>query len=281
MSFAPQLSSWLLQAAAVVDTPTVRVVRGETTVFDITSGVLQLIVLVLAVVVLGALAYMLVTLKKALDSLKGTVDKLYTDARPLISTANNVAGDAREVVAMLRTDVERVTTAAGELSEQLLDVAAVTERRMDDINAVIDVVQGEIEETVLSTAATLRGVRVGGRAVAGALSPRRGKSKRALRRAAEDARLYAEQHASIEDDDEEDVAVAETREGPRIRRQSPERLKDRERLERDTAEHERERLARRQERALRDEREKREEREEREKELHDNREDDQRQRDHG
>ena len=225
MSLAPQLSLWLLQAAQLPDTLPVKVIRGETTWYDITSGTLQLVVLVLAVFVLGALAWMLISLKKGLDSLKGTVDKLYTDTKPIIAQVNHVAGDAREVVAMLRTDVERITNAAGELSEQLLDVAAVTERRMDDINAVIDVVQGELEETVLSTAATLRGVRVGSRAVAGALSPRRKKPRRVLDRG--------------RDHDSE-------------RHFSSDRERDRERLERDTAEHDRERLARKEERLQRE-----------------------------
>lgn len=231
MSFAPQLSAWLVQAATVQDTPVVRVIRGETTWYDITSGTLQLIVLLLAVVVLGAMAWMLVSLKKGLDSLKETVEKAYGDARPIIATANQVAGDAREVVAMLRTDVERVTNAAGALSEQLLDVAAVTERRMDDINAVIDVVQGEVEETVLSTAASLRGLRMGGRAIAGALGARsvRGpRTKSERRRERERRRLLA---LEVEREHE----------------------RSRERLTRDTAEHERERLARREERRQKEE----------------------------
>lgn len=208
MSFAPQLSSWLLQAAVLPDTLPVKVIRGETTWFDITSGTLQLIVLVLAVFVLAALAWMLLALKKGIDSLKGTVEKLADESRPLLKQANLIAGDAREVVAMLRTDAERITNAVGALSEQLLDVAAVTERRMDNINAVIDVVQEELEETVLATAASLRGVRVGGRAIASALGPRTKNSSRAL----------------------------------------TDRSNTRQRIERDTAEHERERLARREER---------------------------------
>lgn len=221
MSLAPQLTSWLLQAAVLPDTLPVKVIRGETTWYDITSGTLQLIVLVLAVLVLAALAWVLISVKKGLDAVKGTVEKLSADARPLIAQANEIAVDAREVVAMLRTDVERVTHAAGELSEQLLDVAAVTERRMDDINAVIDVVQGELEETVLSTAASLRGLRLGGRAIAGALAPRRKKTSRALREAGSD------------------------------------RARDRDRLDRDATEHERERLSRREARRHRDEEERR------------------------
>jgi hypothetical protein len=179
MPFAPQLSVWLLQAAAFPDTIVAKTMPAERSLFDYTSGTLQLVVLVLAVVVLGAMVFMLIALKRGLDSLKTTVEKFYVDARPIIAQASHVAGDAREVVAMLKTDVERVTHAAGAISDQLLDVADAAERRMDDIRAVLDVVQGELEETVLSTTATLRGVRMGGRAVASALRKSgRAKSRR-------------------------------------------------------------------------------------------------------
>lgn len=214
MSFAPFVSSWLLQAGTVRDTIVTIPARSW---LDYTNGTLQLIVLVLAVVVLGATAFMVLSIKKGFDALKVTVDKLVDESRPIVQQASLVATDAREVVAMLRTDVERVTFAAGELSEQLLDVAATTERRMDDINAVIDVVQGELEETVLSTAAALRGVRLGGRAIAGAIAPRRKKADRPSIRS---------RRTNNDDESEHD------------------RERERERLERNTAEHEREQLDR-------------------------------------
>ncbi|MEO7997585.1 MAG: hypothetical protein ABI852_09075 [Gemmatimonadaceae bacterium] len=225
MSIVYPLSGLLLHAATLQDTVVAKTMPAQLSWFDYTSGALQLIVLVLAVVVLGALAYMLVALKKGLDSLKTTVEKLYEDTRPIVTQAAQVTVDAREVVAMLRTDVERVTFATSELSEQLLDVAATTERRMDDINAVIDVVQGELEETVLGTAAALRGVRLGGRAIAGAMMPGRKKSGRAVSR-------------DHDDDDAEDN----------------ERDRERDRVERNTAEHERELMDRQEARRRRRER---------------------------
>jgi hypothetical protein len=181
MPFAPQISVWLVQAALLQDTIVAKTMPAERSLFDYTSGTLQIIVLLLAVVVLAAMAFMLVALKRGLESLKTTVEKLYADVRPLMAQASEVAVDAREVVAMLRTDVERVTNAAGALSNQMLDVAAATERRMDDVNAVLDVVQGELEETVLSTTAALRGMRLGGRAIAGMMG-RSGRKKKKARR---------------------------------------------------------------------------------------------------
>lgn len=211
MSLASHISLSLLQATAVRDTIVTVPVRSW---LDYTNGTLQLIVLVLSIVVLGALAYMLLALKKGLDSLKSTVDKLYVDSKPIVQQASQVTADAREVVAMIRTDVERVTFAAGEMSEQLLDIAASTERRMDDINAVIDVVQGELEETVLSTAASLRGARVGGRAIASALSPRRKKSRRGVARAQQE---HMDEPVSQDEDRDADFAEDRERERQRIR----------------------------------------------------------------
>ena len=186
MSLAPLISTWLLQASTLPDTIVTMPVRSW---YDYTNGTLQLIVLVLAVVVLAAMAIMLITLKKAVDSAKGIVEKLYEDTKPIVAQASQVAGDAREVVAMLRTDVERVTQAAGAVSEQLLDVATAMENRLDEVSAVIDVVQDELEETALTATAALRGARLGGRALAGglgkalmgAVSKSAGRARRELR----------------------------------------------------------------------------------------------------
>jgi len=160
------MSTWLLQASTLPDTIVTMPVR---TWYDYTNGTLQLIVLVLAVVVLAAMAIMLITLKKAVDSAKGIVEKLYEDTKPIVAQASQVAGDAREVVSMLRADAERVNQAVGAVSAQMLDVATAMENRLDEVSAVIDVVQDELEETALTATAALRGARLGGRALAGGL----------------------------------------------------------------------------------------------------------------
>lgn len=225
MSIAHPISQWLLAAAALQDTVVAKTMPAQLSWYDYTSGALQIIVLVLGIVAIGTLIYVLLAAKTAIGVVTNTVGKLQEQTRPILEQATNVTADAREVVAMLRTDVERVTFAAGEVSEQLLDIAASTERRMDDINAVIDVVQGELEETVLSTAATLRGVRLGGRAIVGAMSPRRRKSKRAMTRSRDES-----EDDYLIDDDADDALE--------------DRQRERDRIEQTTAEHERELLDR-------------------------------------
>lgn len=193
MTLAPMISSWLLQAGTLPDTIVTMPVRSW---YDYTNGVLQLLMLILAVVVLAALVAVLLKVNKAIDSAKGMVEKLHDDVRPILAQASQISGDAREVVAMLKTDADRVTHAVGKVSERLLDVATAMENRIDEVSAVIDVVQDELEETALTATAAMRGARLGGRALAGGLSKAimgavskpSGRSRRAARDVDEDGR---------------------------------------------------------------------------------------------
>lgn len=161
----------LLQAAARADTVITRVipVRG---VLDWTSMVLQLVVLLLGAAMLVTMVMLLLTLRDGVARANAIMSQFANDTKPLLAKATEVATDAREVVAMLRTDVERVTEAAEAISDQLLDAADITSRRVDDVNAVLDVLQGELEGTAIAAAAAMRGVRAGSKAL-GRRRPRR------------------------------------------------------------------------------------------------------------
>jgi len=172
MTFVSALSARLLQAATYPDTIIARTIpdRG---MLEWTSGVLQIIVLILGVGVLIATILLILSMRAGLQKFNETVDKLTTDAKPLLANATAIVGDAREVVAMLRTDAERVTDAAEALSTQLLGAAETTARRIDDVNAVLDVLQDELEDTALAAVSAVRGVRAGAGELAAGLSQRR------------------------------------------------------------------------------------------------------------
>ncbi len=179
MTFALALSIGLMQAATVPDTIVARTVpvRG---MFEYASGTLQILVLLLGVGVLVALVLLLLTIRAGIERLQTSVERLSEDVRPLIQSANEVVSDARAVVARVRTDVERLTDAAGAVSEQLLHAAEVTAERVDDVNAVLDVLQDELEDVALSTVAKVRGVSVGAQLISAAFG--RGKRPEAHRR---------------------------------------------------------------------------------------------------
>jgi methyl-accepting chemotaxis protein len=160
MPFVSALPARLLQAAAFPDTIIARTIP-ERGMLEWTSGVLQIVVLLLGIGLLIATILLILSLRAGVRRFNETVDRLASETKPLLANATAIVGDAREVVAMLRTDVERVTHAAEALSEQLLDAADRTARRVDDVNAVLDVLQDELEDTALSAVSAIRGVRVG------------------------------------------------------------------------------------------------------------------------
>lgn len=172
MSIVTALSARLLQAAAFPDTIIARTIP-ERGMLEWTSGVLQIVVLILGIGVLIATILLIFSMRAGVQKFNQTVDRLSTETKPLMANATAIVGDAREVVAMLRTDIERVTEAAEALSEQLLDAADTTARRVDNVNAVLDVLQHELEDTALSAVSAIRGVRVGaGALTAGMAHPR-------------------------------------------------------------------------------------------------------------
>jgi sensor histidine kinase regulating citrate/malate metabolism len=167
MIFASALPARLLQAAVLPDTIITRTIV-ERGVLEWTSGVLQIVVLILGVGVLIATILLILAMRAGLRKFNDTIDRLATQTTPLLASATAIVGDAHGIVTMLRHDVERVTDAAAALSEQLLDAADRTVQRVDDVNAVLDVLQDELEDTALAAVSAIRGVRVGAGTIAAA-----------------------------------------------------------------------------------------------------------------
>ncbi len=176
MSLAFALSAQVLQAVTHPDTVIARVLpmRG---LFEWTSGVLQIVVLLLGVAVLVTLVLLLNTVRLGVSRLNEAVERLSNETRPLIENANRVVGDARAVVTRVRRDIERVTSAAEEIGDRLYDAADTTAQRVDEVNAVLDVLQAELEDVAISAVSALRGANMGARAF-GAVFGKRSRSNR-------------------------------------------------------------------------------------------------------
>ena len=177
MPFASTLVAAFIQASVLPDTIVARTVpvRG---IFEYSSGILQILVLLLGIGVLVALVSLVMAIKKGIEKLNNTVDKLSNEFHPLIKSANEVVGDARQLVARVRSDVERVSGAASAVGEQLLYAAEVTADRVDDVNAVLDVLQAELEDMAISTVSTVRGVSVSAKLLGAAFTGRRKRGPR-------------------------------------------------------------------------------------------------------
>lgn len=166
----------LLQAVALPDTIIARTIpdRG---VLEWTSGVLEIVVLLLAVGSLASLILLLMAMREGLRRLNGTLERLTNDTQPMLANARAIVADARDMVATVKRDVGVVSEAAGTMGETILDAARITAQRVDEVNAVLDVVQDELEDTAITAIAAVRGVRLGAQELLTHLPRRRGKRR--------------------------------------------------------------------------------------------------------
>ena len=68
---------------------------------------------------------------------------------------------ARSVVSNLRDEVSQIVASSREVRERITRTAGSLEERVQDFEAVLDVLQDEVEETALDVAAALRATRRG------------------------------------------------------------------------------------------------------------------------
>jgi len=86
-------------------------------------------------------------------------------ADPLLDRGRSIADNVEFISMAVRTDVESITTSMQSVADRLQDASDHMEVRISDFNALMEVVQSEAEDLFVGTAATVRGVRAGARAL--------------------------------------------------------------------------------------------------------------------
>lgn len=93
------------------------------------------------------------------------IDKLIGDVGgrtdPLFQHARNVAENLDYVSSAVRADVERLQSTVADAQMRLLRAADLAEERINQFNALLEVVQEEAEGIFIDTASTVRGVKAG------------------------------------------------------------------------------------------------------------------------
>lgn len=126
--------------------------------------------IVLTLAVLGVLVGVLGVLKqlKTLTRSVGSVAKqLEKEAAPVMERARSVAANVDYISAVVRQDVEQLNESVSRLNNRLKEASEDMEERIQDFTALVEVIQGEAEDLALDTAAAVRGMRAGTRALAG------------------------------------------------------------------------------------------------------------------
>ncbi len=204
--------SLLLQAAAALpDTIYTKTVAAQRGWFEqltaIASGLVSLSLLVLT----AALVPAAWNFRKSYKKINELLDKVYADINPLTKHASTIADNLDYITTSVRVDMQRVNQTITAANQRLREAADLTEQRMQEFNALLKVVQQEAEDTFVSTASMVRGVRKGVDTFA------------EQSRASDEARVTRPAYETdwIEggdnDGDDSASALADRRPGPRIR----------------------------------------------------------------
>lgn len=123
------------------------------------------IVQALAVLLLGIGMIMVALtfrdLRRSMGAIEKSLGDIGRDARPVLDRARAIGENINYIVMSMRKEVDRVSDTVSHANDRLEAALATAEERVQELAALIEVVQGEVEDTVLSATSALRGIRTG------------------------------------------------------------------------------------------------------------------------
>ena len=90
-----------------------------------------------------------------------TLKSLSQNLGPVSDRARSISDNVEFITQALRTDVERLNTSVKGLNDRLHQASGHMEQRIEEFNALMEVIQGEAEGAFIKTAAAVRGVKEG------------------------------------------------------------------------------------------------------------------------
>ena len=100
--------------------------------------------------------------RKLTSELTRLTASLDHDIRPTLQTVRKLTDDASSVVGTVRTEIGAIVKTSRGLRQRVDKTVDSVEERLQDLDALLDVVLTEVEDTALDVAAALRTARRGG-----------------------------------------------------------------------------------------------------------------------
>ena len=127
------------------------------TVTAVSAAIIALVLVATAVAQL-ILIRRLAQLTPAVQRLLDTLDR---DARPALQSARIAADEATRIAVAVRGEVDAVVSTSKDVRQRVQRASRAAEDRLLELEDILDILQDEVEETVLSVAGTLRATRRG------------------------------------------------------------------------------------------------------------------------
>ena len=157
----------------------------------------QFIVSLVVLVLLGAVVFVLLALRKSVEGLTKLLNASSGDISAAAHSVRHVAEDVRGITQTVKTDVGALSDTIRHVNSGARKVVRRAEARLRRLDALVGVAQEEAEDFVLSSASTLRGVRLGASALKRSfLSARRRGVKRKKRRRTRDVEESASERGA-------------------------------------------------------------------------------------
>jgi uncharacterized protein YoxC len=152
----------LLQAArAIPDTIYTKQVVAEPGWWDKITGVASGIMTITVIILTVALVPAAWNFRKSYKKVSDMLDKVYGDINPLMRHASAIADNADYISTAIRVDIQQVSQTVAAVNQRLQQAASAAEARINQLNALLEVVQEEAESAFVTTASTIRGVQTG------------------------------------------------------------------------------------------------------------------------
>ena len=90
-----------------------------------------------------------------------SVLRMHVFVRALEQMAGPAIHDVRQLIGAIKGEADALVGTSRDIRERIVRTADAAEQRLSDLNALVEVVQEEMEDTVVDAAATLRNVRRG------------------------------------------------------------------------------------------------------------------------
>lgn len=147
---------------ALADTVVTVQARGG---LEVASDVALLVLSLALLTTFIALTLFLHRLARLERTLMGAAREAMGRAGPLVERSRDVADNVEFITRALRTDVERLNASVKALTDRLGQASERMEERIEEFNALMELVQSEAEAIFIDTASTVRGVRAGARSL--------------------------------------------------------------------------------------------------------------------